>query len=58
MSDNFRSRNSNSVYMKKRDREPSRIPMKNLVYLMSKNKTKGHKIKSLIKHFILKSSSW
>ena len=61
-SDNFgrrsRSRNRDSVHIRKRDREPSRIPMKKLVYLMSKNKTKRRKIKSLIKQFIPKSSSW
>ncbi len=46
-SDNFgrrsRSRNRDSVHIRKRDREPSRIPMKKLVYLMSKNKKKGVK---------------
>ncbi len=61
-SDNFgrrsRSRNRDSVHIRKRDREPSRIPMKKLVYLMSKNKTKRRKIKSLIKQFVPKSSSW
>ncbi len=61
-SDNFgrpsRSQNRDSVHIRKRDREPSRIPMKKLIYLMSKNKTKRRKIKSLIKQFIPKSSSW
>ncbi len=46
------------MHIRKRDREPSRIPMKKLVYLMSKNKTKRRKIKSLIKQLIPKSSSW
>ncbi len=47
-----------SAHAKRRDREPSRIPMKKLVYLMSKNKTRRCRIKSLIKQFIPKSSSW
>ncbi len=46
------------VRTKRRDREPSRIPMKKLVYLMSKNKTRRRRIKSLIRRFIPKSSSW
>ncbi len=53
-SDNF-GRRSRSVHIRKRDREPSRIPMKKLVYLMSKNKTRRRKLKSLIKQFISKS---
>ena len=36
------------VHVNKRDREPSRIPMKKLVHSMSKNKTRRHKIKSFI----------
>ena len=46
------------VHAKRRDREPSRIPMKKLVYLMSKNKTRRHRIKSFIRQFIPESSSW
>ena len=46
------------AHARKRDREPSRIPMKKLVYLMSKNKTRRRRIKSLIKQFIPKSSCW
>ncbi len=44
--------------IKRRDRELSRIPMKKLVYLMSKNKTRRRRIKSFIRCFIPKSSSW
>ena len=40
-----------------RDRESSRILMKKLVHLMSKNKTKRRKIKRFIKQYIPKSSS-
>ena len=61
-SDNFgrrsRSRNRDLVHIRKRDREPSRIPIKKLFYLMSKNRKRRRKIKSLIKQFIPKSSSW
>lgn len=39
---------SHLVHVKKRDREPSRIPMKKLVHLMSKNKKRRRKIESLI----------
>ncbi len=46
------------VHAKRRDCEPSRIPMKKLVYLMSKNKTRRRRIKSFIRRFIPKSSSW
>ena len=46
------------VRTERRDCEPSRIPVRKLVYLMSKNKTKRRKIKSLIRRFIPKSSSW
>ena len=49
---------SHLIHAKKRDREPSRIPMKKLVHLMSKNKKRRRKIKSLIKQLIPKSSSW
>ena len=45
------------VHAKRRDREPSIILMKKLAHLMSKNKTKRHKIKRFIKQYILKSSS-
>jgi hypothetical protein len=47
-----------SKYARKRDREPSRIPMKKFVHLMTKNKTRRRRIKSLIKQFIPKSSCW
>ncbi len=46
------------VHAKRRDREPSRIPMKKLVHLMSKNKTRRRRIKSFIRQFIPESSSW
>ena len=46
------------VHAKRRDREPSRIPMKKLVYLKSKNKTRRHRIKSYIRQLISESSSW
>ncbi len=46
------------VHAKRRDRELSRIPMKKLVYLMSKNKTRRRRIKSFIRQFIPESSSW
>ena len=45
------------VHAKRRDREPSRIPMKKLVYFISKNKKRRHKIKNYIRHLILKSSA-
>ena len=46
------------VHDKRRDREPSRIPMKKLVHLMRKNKTRRSKIKRFIRQYIPKSSSW
>ena len=45
------------VHVNKRDREPSRIPMKKLVHSMSRNKTRRHKIKSFIRRLIPKSSA-
>ncbi len=62
-SDNFdpppsRSRNRDSVHIRKRDREPSRIPIKKLINLMSKNKKLRRKIKISIKRLIPKSSAW
>ena len=45
------------VHVNKRDREPSRIPMKKLVHSMSKNKKRRHKIKSSIRRLIPKSSA-
>ena len=57
---NIRSRcmTRHFVHAKRLDREPSRILMKKLVHLMSKNKTKRRKIKMFIKQYIPKSSSW
>ena len=46
-----------SVNVNKRDREPSRIPMKKLIHLMSKNKKKRNKIKRFIRRLIPKSSA-
>ena len=46
-----------SVHVNKRDREPSRIPMKKLIHLMSKNKKKRNKIKRFIRRLIPKSSA-
>ena len=62
-SDNFvrppsRSPNRDSVHIRKRDREPSRIPIKKLINLMSKNKKLRRKIKISIKRLIPKSSAW
>ena len=45
------------VHVNKRDREPSRIPMKKLVHSMSRNKKRRHKIKSFIRRLIPKSSA-
>ena len=45
------------VHAKRREREPSRIPMKKLIYFMSKNKKRRHKIKSYIRQLIPKSSA-
>ena len=45
------------VHAKRREREPSRIPMKKLVYFMSKNKKRRHKIKSYVRQLIPKSSA-
>ena len=45
------------VHVNKRDREPSRIPMKKLVHSISRNKTRRHKIKSFIGRLIPKSSA-
>ena len=45
------------VHVNKRDREPSRIPMKKLVHSMSRNEKRRHKIKSFIGRLIPKSSA-
>ena len=45
------------VHVNKRDREPSRISVKNLVHSMSRNKKRRHKIKSFIRRLIPKSSA-
>ena len=45
------------VHAKRRDREPSRIPMRMLVNLISKNKKRRHKIKKLIRQLVPHSSS-
>ncbi len=60
MSDNFgqRSRSRKSVHIRKRDREPSRIPIKKLINLMNKNKKLRRKIKMSIKRLIPESSAW
>ena len=62
-SDNFgsrpsRSRNRDSVHIRKRDRELSRIPIKKLINLMSKNKKLRFKIKISLKRLIPESSAW
>ena len=53
-----RSRNGDLVHIRKRDREPSRIPIKKLINLMSKNKKLRRKIKMSIKRLIPESSAW
>jgi hypothetical protein len=51
-----RSRSKHLTHVKSRDREPSRIPVKKLVHLMSKNRKSRHVIKRFIKQSIPKSS--
>ena len=51
-----RSRSKNLTHVKSRDREPSRIPVKKLVHLMSKNRKSRRVIKRFIKQSIPKSS--
>ena len=51
-----RSRSKNLTRVKSRDREPSRIPVKKLVHLMSKNRKSRRVIKRFIKQSIPKSS--
>ena len=46
------------IHVRKRDREPSRIPVKKLVNLMRKNRKRRYKIELLIKRLIPKSSAW
>ena len=53
-----RSRNRDLVHIRKRDREPSRIAIKKLINLMSKNKKLRRKIKMSIKRLIPESSAW
>lgn len=43
---------------KRRDQEPSRIPLKRIVNVMRKNKARRQKIKFSIKRFIRKSYLW
>ena len=51
-----RSRSKHLTHVKSRDREPSRIPVKKLVHLMSKNRKSRRVIKRFIKQSIPKSS--
>jgi hypothetical protein len=53
-----RLRTKSLIHVRKRDREPSRIPVKKLVNLMRKNRKRRYKIKLLIKRLIPKSSAW
>ena len=53
-----RLRTKSLIHIRKRDREPSRIPVKKLVNLMRKNRKRRCKIKILIKRLIPKSSAW
>ena len=45
------------VHAKRHEHEPSRNPMKMLIYFMSKNKKRRHKIKSYVRQLIPKSSA-
>ena len=54
-----RSRSPNkSKHDKKRDREPSGVPVKKLVNMMFKNRTCRCKIEALVNRLIPKSSAW
>ena len=46
-----------SVHAKRRDREPSRIVIKKLVYFMNRNKKRRNKMKKYIRRLIPKSSA-